>query len=563
MISFLPTQLLTRWSLHLLLASISGQALAKTLSYRDGSLRGDIVLYNGTIHTQDAAGTIASVVAIKDGKFVYVGDSVEEAGQAIGDIVTPTGIDLQGRVTIPGLVDCHNHLVLLGNRPGYHTPLENANSIAAVQETLSQRAANVPNGSFITTIGGFNRNQFTELRLPTLEELDAAVPDHPVFISQSFLGPATTNTLGRAFLETSSQAVTVAANGSITQGDETGKSLLALRAPEQLTMADRRRGVRDAMTYAVQVGVTTHLDQGAFPATGTPTDGAAHEDLYAMHKPWLDAFDAEEGIVRLRINFLHMDAVPGVPTVQQRLLNTFSFFGNDMIRTGSIGEFIAANYTGGPVFEEAATLIARAGWRMEVHSLDASDFQTQIQSIENVHAAEGDASMIPSLRWVIAHVPRITVEYLQRLKALGGGVNLSGWNYLSGTGTSAGPPFRTIVDSGIPAGIGADGMQIAPLNPWLHAYYAITGKNAKGELVNAGQQITREEVLTMYTRSNQWFLGGPDEALLGAIEVGRLGDVVVLSDDYFSVPEEDIKKLTSVLTVVGGTVVHDSGLLSG
>jgi predicted amidohydrolase YtcJ len=66
-------------------------------------------------------------------------------------------------------------------------------------------------------------------------------------------------------------------------------------------------------------------------------------------------------------------------------------------------------------------------------------------------------------------------------------------------------------------------------------------------------------LLGLYTRDNQWFLGGSDEELLGSLEVGRLGDVVVLNDDYFTVPAEQLKKLSSVLTVVGGAVVHDTG----
>ncbi|KAI0004861.1 amidohydrolase family-domain-containing protein [Xylariaceae sp. FL0662B] len=523
------------------------------LQYDGDILRGDLILRNGRIHTMDTGSSVNSVVAIKGGKIVYVGDYLEDARQNFD--FAPPSIDLQGRVAIPGLIDCHNHIVLMGNRPGYHTPLENAYSIANVQDTYRLRASTMPSGRFITTIGGFHPNHFSDGRLPTLAELDLALPEHPAFISYGFNGPSVTNSLGKAFFETSEQPVVVSENGAITAGQETGKALLALR--KQLTFEDRKRGVLDAMAYAASLGVTTHLDQGAFQATGTPSDGAASEDLYAMHLPWLSVYDDNQGIIRLRINFLHMDDTIDVPTVQQRLLNTFKFFGNDMVRTGSIGEFITANYTGGPVFEEAAGRIAEAGWRLEIHSLTDTDFQTQIQAFEAVDANRS----IENLRWVIAHVPRITKEYLSRLKKLGGGVNLSSYQYLAGAGPQAGPPFRDVVDSGIPAGIGADGMQIAPMNPWVHAYYATTGKNSLGQQINAGQQITREEMLYLYTRANQWFLGGPDEHLLGAIEVGRLGDIVVLSDDYFSIADEDLKTLRSVLTVVGGVVVHDSGEL--
>lgn len=537
--------------LVLLIALAQLFVIAAALS--DGSLQGDLLLFNGRIYTQDSHDLVVSVVAIKDGWISYVGDSREDAGRGLNNNFT--SLDLGGRVAVPGLIDCHNHIVLLGNRPGYHTPLESAYSIADVLQTYQTRAGTTPGGSFITTIGGFHPNQFQERRLPTLSELDRVTPDHPVFISYGFYGPAVTNTAGKAIFESLEQPPVISANGSIASGADNGIALLALR--QQMTFDDRKRSVSDAMAYAASLGVTTHIDQGAFPASGTPADGAAHEDLYSMHLPWLSVYGDGQGIVRLRTNFLHMDNTSDVPTVQQRLLNTFRFFGSDMVRTGGIGEFVSVDYAGGPVLEEAARRIARAGWRLELHSLTATDFQTQIQAYERVDAELG----IRGLRWVLAHVPQITAEYLARLRRLGGGVNLSGWQYLAGAGPAAGPPFRTILDSGIPAGIGADGVQIAPLNPWAHAYYATTGRNALGQQINEGQQIGRGEFLHLYTRANQWFLGGPDERRLGAIEVGRLGDVVVLSDDYFAVPDEQLRRLRSVLTVVGGVVVHDDGVL--
>ncbi|KAK0629471.1 amidohydrolase family-domain-containing protein [Bombardia bombarda] len=527
-------------------------------SYSEGTLRGSIILFNGQIHTMDGSNKVVSVISIKDGKIVYVGDSRTDALRQGSLSPSPRLVDLKGRTVVPGLIDCHNHIVLFGNRPGYHTPLENAYSIADVQATYRNRASGVPTSSFVTTIGGFHPNQFREGRLPTLAELDAVTPNHPVFISYSFAGPSVTNTLGKALLSSlpGDMSVAIAADGAIASGLENGKALLALR--QRASFNDRKRSVLTAMAYAVSMGVTTHLDQGAFPASNTPSDGAGNEDLSTMHLPFLSVYDDLQGIIRLRINFLSMDTDTAVPAVTQRLFNTFKFFGNDMVRTGAIGEFAVADYTGGPVFEAAAKRIAKAGWRLEVHSLTATDFKTQIEAFEAVHSE----TPIDKLQWVVAHVPQITEEYLTRLKRLGGGVNLSSWMYLAGTGNAsspAGPPFRRILDNGIPAGFGADGVNIAPLNPWVHIYYATTGKNARGELINPGQQITRQEALYLYTRANNWFLGGPDLGQLGVLEAGRLGDLVVLSDDYFSVSDDDLKKLRSVLTVVGGVVVQDSG----
>ncbi|HEV2782521.1 MAG TPA: amidohydrolase family protein [Actinophytocola sp.] len=521
--------------------AVSGAAPAGARPARPA---GDLVLFNGRIHTM--AGRVVEVLAIHDGRIVYAGHQLTAARRSLPDHARL--INLRGRTAIPGIIDNHNHIVLMGNRPGHHTPLENAYSIADVARTYRDRARTVPAGEFITTIGGFHFNQFREVRLPTLAELDAAVPGHPAYISVSFSGPSVTNSLGKDFFTGAEIPVAVGPDGSIAAGTETGKATLALR--RTLTFAQRKRGVRDAMAYAASVGVTTHLDQGAFQAIGTPADGAAHEDNFAMHQPFLAVYAEGAGIVRLRINFLHMETDPALPELTQRLRNAYPFFGDDLVRTGGIGEFLAAGL--GPVWLDAARKVAAAGWRAEVHSLTPTDFQTEIQGFETVNAEHP----ITDLRWVVAHVPFITRDYVDRLKALGGGLSLTGWRYLAGTATNNGPPFRMIVDSGIHAGMSSDGMQIAPMNPFIHAYYATTGRNALGQLINAGQQISRQEVLDLYTRANGWFLGEPDEDQLGTLEEGRLADVVVLDRDYFTVPDEQLRSVRPVLTVVGGRIVH-------
>jgi hypothetical protein len=116
-----------------------------------------------------------------------------------------------------------------------------------------------------------------------------------------------------------------------------------------------------------------------------------------------------------------------------------------------------------------------------------------------------------------------------------------------------------IVDSGIHAGMSSDGMQIAPMNPWLHMYYATTGRNARGELINDGQQVSRREILRLYTAANGWFLRMEDR--LGTIETGKLADLVVLDKDMFSVTDEELKRIKPVLTVIDGRIAYDAGVL--
>jgi len=509
-----------------------------------GDAGADLVLVNGRIHTMDAANRVATGVAIRNGRVVAL-DTAPPRGARV--------IDLRGRTVVPGIIDNHNHIILMGNRPGYHTPLENALSMADVQEIVAARAKGIPAGGWITTIGGFHRNHLVPAaenpRLPTLAELDAAAPNNPVFICEGFNGPSVTNSAGRKWFESRTPAIPVGADGAIAPGAKgTGPALLALRQT-LLTPDQRRRGALDALHYGLSLGVTSHIDQGGFEASNTPGDGAAHENNYTMQLPFL-ALHAEGKLpARIQINFLHQDPDSQLTTLRERVRNMFPFFGDDMLQTGGIGEFIA----GPKAFRDAAIFLARSGWRAEVHSLSRTDFQQEIQDYE---AAHKEAS-IAGLRWVIAHVPFITEEWVNRLKAIGGGLSLTSWRYLAGTPEQNGPPFKMIVSNGIPAGMSSDGMQIAPMNPWLHMYYAVTGRNARGVLINDGQQISRQEALKLYTANNAWFLRMDNR--IGTIEPGRLADLAVLSGDYFAVPDEDLKRIRSVLTIVDGKVVHEAG----
>ena len=516
------------------------------------SIGGDLILINGRIHTMDGNNTVVSTVTIRNGRFASVGGAAPKPAR--GTRV----IDLKGHTVVPGIIDNHNHIVLMGNRPGYHTPLEHAASITDVQEAIAARAKTIPRGAWITTIGGFHRNQLVPPgqmpRLPTLAELDEAAPNNPVYMSEGFVGPSATNSAGRAFFATQTPPIPVSDAGAIGPGPQaTGRATLVLRQT-QLTPDTRKRGAIDAMNYALSVGVVTHLDQGAFQATNTPNDGAAHEDNYSMHLPFL-ALHAEGKLpARLRINFLHQDNTPELTTLNERLRNAFPFFGDDMVRTGGIGEFIAGLGPDAPIVD-AAKRVARAGWRAETHSLTKTDFQQEIQAYEAANAAYP----IGDLRWVVAHVPFITEPWVNRLKAIGGCVSLTGWRYLAGTPEQNGPAFRMIVDNGIHVGLSSDGMQIAPMNPWVHMYYATTGLNARQTPINAAHKITRAEALKLYTANNGWFLR--EEHQLGTIEPGRLADLVVLNQDYFTVPDEGLKKIRSIMTVVGGRIAHDAKAL--
>jgi predicted amidohydrolase YtcJ len=146
----------------------------------------------------DSRNTMARSVTIR-------GDRIAAVGTARGipeHNACTTLIDLQGRTVVPGLIDSHDHIVQLSLRPGHDTrEIESAFSIAVLQQVLRAKAGALPAGEWITAVGGWAPNQFAERRLPTMAELDAAVPNHPVYLQTGFTGPSVTNSKGKAFLD--------------------------------------------------------------------------------------------------------------------------------------------------------------------------------------------------------------------------------------------------------------------------------------------------------------------------------------------------------------------------
>ena len=538
--------------LFIVAAAIAG--LADAQSTCSGAR--DLHLTNGKIMTMDRQNTVVSEVTIQNGRFTAVG----RTGDTRTSPCTRT-INLRGRTVTPGLIDNHNHIVLLGIRPGHDTRLETAASIKDVQTAIAARAKSVPAGEFITAMGGWNQVQFAEKRLPTSAELDAAAPNHPVIVYQAFTGPAAVNTRAKAFF--TSKGVAVNDTGTIAANAPSVAALNALRSVQ--TFDDQKRGTADAMAYAASVGLTTNVDMGAFLLPGQADiqdsftfDGLATADPFHMY----DAFQAlhreNKMTTRLRIFFLSMDTRPDVPMLKQRMQNTFQGLGDDMLKISGIGEFASQWPLFGAVtppanYETALQLIAKQGWAFQQHSLSLAEDQLTASTFEKVNAI----TPIKDLRWSVAHVPRIDQATVNRFKAVGAAIAIHPFEYLAGA-AGAGPPLRMILDSGIHAGAGSDAAQISTLNPWLIIYYMVTGKNSSGVLINDKQQVTRAEALRLYTADNGWFLS--EENQVGSIEIGKLGDVVALSGDYFDaakVPDEAIRKLKSVLTVVDGKVVYD------
>src|SRR5215510_11653556 len=485
----------------------------------------DLALINGKFLTLDDKNSVVSAVAIRNGRIAEVGRHT----QAIGPCAQT--INLRGSTVIPGLIDSHVHFIRCRINPGHEVRIiETATSIAELQQMISDRARTVPDGEFITCVGGWNRNGFAEQRLPTPAELDDAAQQNPVYLSETGGGgQAVTNTSGITFFQ--SQGVTVnPATGTLTAA----QGLAALQAVQ--TEEDKQRGTAEVMDFASSIGLTMVHDHGGLSGL-SPYQ-------YALNL-W------REGNLKVRQRpFFWSGDDPGFSIEQARIVNNFNRLGDDFWRTHGVGERLNTSTTN-PGFVDACKFAAANGWTLTQHSSTLAEIQFHISAYE----AAAEVGPIDKFRWSLCHVNNITDELIRALVDLGIGVNIQGTSYTSApSSTPSGPPFRKLLDAGIPAGGGSDATNVAALNPWLMMYFMTTGKNNAGDVLNPGQTISRLEALRLYTIGSAYL--SFDDDRLGTIETGKLADLVVLSDDPLTVSDDKLRKISSVLTLQAGKIVH-------
>jgi predicted amidohydrolase YtcJ len=527
----------------------------------------DLVLVNGRIHTMDARNTIASTVTIRNGRFAAVGSAAPRGP-------TPPAtqlIDLRGRTVVPGLIDTHLHGLDTADRPGYHAlDVESATSIREVQDVLAAHRKTVPEGQWITAIGAAHPNLWAEHRFPTLKELDDVVPDRPVLLYQGFNGAAATNTLGKRFFDAADAApplhpdykgVHVSETGAIGEsnaatGGPSTNTLYLLRRLQKFE--DKKRNALRTMAYSTSVGVTAWLDKSTIYALGPlhPRQGSANVDPYKSRDAWNEVHTEGRMSMRVQMDFTAFAERDDNAMLKEYLRNALPYFGDDMLRTGGIGEW-PAPAAAVEQTRAAQRLVAQARWRCDNDAANMGALSQLVEQLEDVNK-EID---ITSLRWNVnllgTGVGWVTRDLLDRLQALGCSIQLSANNWVNSNNTNAvaGHAYGTISRHPIHKSLFSNATHISPLNPWLHLYYVITGVNSYGQQVNPGEHLTREEALRLRTRESSWHLRMEDR--LGTIEPGMLADLVVLDRDYFSVPDVEIKKIRSVLTVVDGKVVHE------
>jgi predicted amidohydrolase YtcJ len=517
----------------------------------------DVILTNGKIYTMDSPfenqATFATSASIRAGRWVQVGNVTQAPGP------NTQVIDLKGKTVIPGIIDGHNHIVLVGNRPGYHVLMEDLNSVQAVIDRYVEKFNALgmtaddfrtnPNYGVMTTIGPITGQQMTSgtaanpagNRLPTVAELNAALPGVPIFIQAAQGG-----------------SVNAAANWF---ADHPGTGTLLVLRRDLNNPEQRKRSAMEALRFYTELGTVMHGDKGAF-LSDTPNNGIANENYYTMYYPFLELWREGRMPARLRFDYLHQDAPTdaNMTTLGARLRNAWQFHGDGMLKSSSIGEFTSTN---GLVVNNLRA-IARAGWSGEDHIVGGSP-SNLIAAREAVQT--GDASNpgidMRGLRFILAHIPQMNPTDAARWNALGGGVWV-GWGPTR-SGVNVGPPYKQLFGNTgtdvIHMGWHSDGGDITCISPWLNLYTTISGKNLLGSLILGDQELTRHQAIWIATASQKWFFREED---MGTIEPGNHADIAVLDRNIFDpndCPELQIKEVKSVLTMVAGKVVFDRGVL--
>ncbi len=530
----------------------------------------DLVLTNGKIVTVDKDFRIAQAVAIQGGKFVAVGTN-DEVRRRAGP--STTLVDLKGRTVLPGLIDSSIHAIRGGLTYDAELHWTRLTSLRAGLEQIAEHARTQPAGSWIRVLGGWHESQLAEKRLPTAAELDQAAPNNPVWVqrlsTQVALNAAAVKALGLT-------AQTPDPPGGRITKDDKGQPMgianiggINFYYPNvaRPTLEQQIESTKHWFTELNRLGLTTAIDAGG-GLQRWPDDYAA---LNAVH---------DRGQQRLRVRWFMQPQRAGRELEDVRTFVSLvkPASGDEMLQPLGIGEApLAATNDGtqwgadSPTFPAAAIdqfaqvlrVAIEAGWSFQLHAARSKSLEQLLPKIEEL-----DRQIPLKDRHVsFVHLEDISPQLMQRVKALGAGVGIQDRLVYSGDDIlknwtpemiRRAPPVQSLLKAGLPVGGGTDSTQIAPYEPFLSLWWFVTGKTIDGRQVRGPEElVTREQALRIYTTGSAWF--SRDEDRLGSIEGGKLADLIVLSGDYLTVPEDQIRTLESVLTLVGGKPVYASG----
>ena len=521
----------------------------------------ELIVVNAKVVTVDDQASIAQAFAVRDGRFLAVGNNAQIRAMAGA---TTRIIDAQGRTVTPGLNDGHIHMVRAGFWWKYEARLDETQSLAEILDIIKTRAQQTPRGTWILTLGGWHHSQIKERRMPTRAELDAVAPDHPVYVQAlREVGQMNSMAMKLSGITASMPLPPGVSIGKDAAGQFDGVirgfagQTLAERSFPQQSFEDKVEGLRLVMRDFNAAGLTS---------TGeTFGIGVAESDYQVLYELWRRrGMSVRVGAHFPTMNFEH---------AQRWLDYPAAGFGDDMLLLNGLGEgvlnamgdgYIPKQFPIAPAAKAELQKIVAAGARNQVsfqfHATIETTMNAMLDALEAAHAQ----TPIDKLRINFLHAEQITPSIIARMKKLGMGVQMQNRQSLGSELMKANwgerandiPPVKTVINSGLPFAGGTDGTTSSSYRPFISIGWLVSGKNWRGELVRPTERLTREQALRAYTRGSAWFTW--EENRKGAITPGMLADFIVLDRDYLTVNEDDIRFIKPVLTAVGGKVVYDA-----
>lgn len=529
----------------------------------------DLILHNGRITTLDPSHPEAKEVVIVDGRIAGI-DNASEFERGPSTKV----VDLGGRRVIPGLYDSHLHIIRGGLNYNMELRWEGVPSLALALEMLRAQAARTPAPQWVRVVGGWSEFQFAERRLPTLDEINAAAPDTPVFVLHLYCQAL----LNRAALAACGYTKdTLDPPGGTIVRDKAGNptGMLIAKPNAMILYATLAKGPKLPLEYQYnstrhfmrelnRLGVTSVCDAGG----GFQNYPEDYEVIQKLHK-------AGEMTLRIAYNLFTQQAGGELEDFTRWSKIIKPGDGDRMLRCNGAGEmlvFSAADFEDfleprpdlpGKLegeLERVVRFLAENRWPFRLHAT----YEESISRFLNIFEKVNHDVPLEGLHWFFDHCETISDKNIERVKALGGGIAVQhrmafqGEYFVERYGAKAAertPPLRRMLEMGVPVGAGTDATRVASYNPFVSLYWMTTGKTLGGlSLYSEKNRLTREEALRLYTQGSTWM--SRDEGTRGSIELGQLADLVVLTSDYFAIPDEEIKALESVLTILGGKPVY-------
>jgi predicted amidohydrolase YtcJ len=538
----------------------------------------DMILHRGLITTLDRANPVATAAAILDGRFTAVGldhDIVPLAGPQT------RMIDLGGRRVLPGLIDNHLHLIRGGLNFNMELRWDGVPSLADAMAMLKRQVQITPPPQWVRVVGGFTEHQFAEKRLPTIEELNEAAPDTPVFIlhlyDRALLNAAALRVIGYSRDTLEPQGGEIVRDGN---GNPTG--LLLAKPNAAILYATLAKGPK--LPFEYQVNSTRHFmrELNRLGVTGAIDAGGGFQNFPEDYAVVRELAEAGQLTVRIAYNlFTQKPKGERADFLNWTKTSTYKQ-GNDYFRHNGAGEmlvFSAADFEDfrqprpdmAPDMEAdldgVVRILAENRWPWRMHATYDETISRALDVFERVN----QDVPLSGLNWFFDHAETVSDQSLDRIAALGGGIAVQhrmayqGEYFVERYGPGAAestPPVARMLDKGLKVSAGTDATRVASYNPWVSLAWLVTGRTVGGlRLYSQRNCLDRDTALRMWTENVTWFSN--EEGKKGRIEAGQLADLIVPDRDYFSCQDEDIAGTTSLLTIVGGRVVYAVAVFDG